>query len=210
MKKDRQGVALLATPWPASIEFSFLNLALDHRLASPRALAARLRTGRQHRIVGELLALRWQDIDWDARLIRVRRNFTRGEFGTPKSRRSSRAVPLATRLAEELRAHHDRNADDAPDQGLVFSHPATGRVLDPSKLRRRFVSYAAAAGVRPVRFHDLRHAAATFALSQGFTLEDVKQLLGHSSIVLTSNTYGHVLEQRQRQVALGIDAVLGG
>jgi hypothetical protein len=59
------------------------------------------------------------------------------------------------------------------------------------------------------RFHDLRHAAATFALSQGFTLEDVKQLLGHSSIVLTSNTYGHVLEQRQRQVARGMDAVLG-
>jgi 5'-nucleotidase len=49
-----------------------------------------------------------------------------------------------------------------------------------------------------------------FALSQGFTLEDVKQLLGHSSIVLTSNTYGHVLEQRQRQVAMGMDAVLGG
>jgi integrase len=60
------------------------------------------------------------------------------------------------------------------------------------------------------RFHDLRHAAATFALSQGFTLEDVKQLLGHSSIVLTSNTYGHVLEQRQRQAAKGMDAVLGG
>jgi integrase len=60
------------------------------------------------------------------------------------------------------------------------------------------------------RFHDLRHAAATFALSQGFTLEDVKQLLGHSSIVLTSNTHGHVLEQRQRQVARGMDAVLSG
>ena len=53
---------------------------------------------------GEVVALRWQDIDWSARLIRVRRNFTRGEFGTPKSRRSSRAVPLAARLADELSA----------------------------------------------------------------------------------------------------------
>jgi site-specific recombinase XerD len=57
---------------------------------------------------------------------------------------------------------------------------------------------------------DQGHAAATVLLAQGFTLEDVKNLLGHSSIVLTSNTYGHVLEQRQRQVARGMDAVLGG
>ena len=66
------------------------------------------------------------------------------------------------------------------------------------------------AGLPHSRFHDLRHAAATFLLAQGFTLEDVKNLLGHSSIVLTSNTYGHVLEQRQRQVAQGMDTVLGG
>ena len=59
------------------------------------------------------------------------------------------------------------------------------------------------------RFHDLRHAAATFLLAQGFTLEDVKTLLGHSSIVLTSNTNGHVLEQRQREVPAGMNAVLG-
>jgi integrase len=66
------------------------------------------------------------------------------------------------------------------------------------------------AGLPRSRFHDLRHAAATFALAQGFTLEDVKNLLGHSSITLTSNTYGHVLEQRQRQVARAMDAVLRG
>ena len=60
------------------------------------------------------------------------------------------------------------------------------------------------------RFHDLRHAAATFLLAQGFGLEDVKNLLGHSSITLTSNTYGHVLERRQQQVAAGMDAALGG
>ena len=60
------------------------------------------------------------------------------------------------------------------------------------------------------RFHDLRHSAATFLLSQGFGLEDVKNLLGHSTIVLTSNTYGHVLEQRQQEMARGMDAVLGG
>ncbi len=66
------------------------------------------------------------------------------------------------------------------------------------------------AGLPHHRCHDLRHSAATFLLAQGFTLEDVKNLLGHNSIVLTWNTYGHVFEQRQQQVALGMDAVLGG
>ena len=56
---------------------------------------------------GEVVAIRWQDIDWDTRVIRVRRNYTRGEFGTPKSRRSSRAVPLADRLVTELQTHYE-------------------------------------------------------------------------------------------------------
>jgi integrase len=61
-----------------------------------------------------------------------------------------------------------------------------------------------------VRFHALHHSAATFLLAQGMTVEDVGNQLGHSTIVLTSSTYGHVLEQRQRQVARAMDAVLGG
>ena len=64
------------------------------------------------------------------------------------------------------------------------------------------------AGLPRSRFHDLRHAAATFLLEQGMTLEDVKQLLGHSSITLTWHTSGPVLAQRQRQVARAMDAVL--
>jgi integrase len=75
---------------------------------------------------------------------------------------------------------------------------------------RAFQAALGRAGLPPSRFHDLRHAAATFLLAQGMTLEDVKQLLGHSSITLTSNTHGHVLEQRQRQVAQAMDTGLRG
>ena len=75
---------------------------------------------------GEVVAVRWQDIDWHARLIRVRRNFTRGQFGTPKSRRSSRAVPLAARLADELKAHYETTPSTG-DADLVFAHPETRR-----------------------------------------------------------------------------------
>src|SRR6476620_1074110 len=71
---------------------------------------------------GELLALRWQDIDWDAGVVRVRRNYTRGQFGPPKSRRSSRAVPLAQRVRDELELHHERSRFKAPAD-LVFPHP---------------------------------------------------------------------------------------
>ena len=115
---------------------------------------------------GEVVALRWQDIDWHVRLIRVRQNFTRGQFGTPKSRRSSRAVPLAPRLADELREHHDRTSYKQPAD-LVFAHPELGTVLDPSKLRKRFLACVRRANVRPVRFHDLRHTFGTQMAAAG-------------------------------------------
>jgi len=89
-------------------------------------------------------------------------------------------------------------------------HGAEQRVEEAARVTRSFALALERAGLPHIRFHDLRHAAATFLLAQGFTLEDVKNLLGHSSIVLTSNTYGHVLEQRQVQVAAGMDAALGG
>ena len=75
---------------------------------------------------------------------------------------------------------------------------------------RAFQAALERAGLPRCRFHDLRHAAATFLLAQGMTLEDVKNQLGHSSIVLTSSTSGHVLERRQREVAAAMDAALGG
>jgi integrase len=108
---------------------------------------------------GELLALRWSDVDWQARRIRVRRNLVRGEFGTPKSKRSSRSVLLADLVGGELdrlfqATLYQRDAD------LVFSHPHTGRPLDRSRLLKRFKAALGRARVREVRFHDLRHTLA--------------------------------------------------
>jgi integrase len=133
---------------------------------------------------GELLALRWQDIDWPARLIRVRRSFTRGEFGTPKSRRSSRAVPMADRLAEELERHCRRSRfQESAD--LVFPHPTLGTVLDPSKLRYRFTLAVQRAALRPVRFHDLRHTFGTRMAAAGAPLRAIQEWMGHRSYQTT-------------------------
>src|SRR5205807_2275887 len=115
------------------------------RFLDPAEVEALLRTvpdddfGRVQRVIyltavmsglrqGELLALQWRDIDWTAQRIRVRRNYVRGRFGTPKSQRGSRSVPLADRLGGELdllcRATAYKNDD------LVFAHPHTGRPMN--------------------------------------------------------------------------------
>jgi integrase len=129
---------------------------------------------------GELLALRWQDIDWTAGVIRVRRSYTRGQFGTPKSRRSSRAVPMADRVIGELDRHFQRTEFRADDD-LVFCHPELGTVLDPSKLRKRFIDAAARAGLRPVRFHDLRPTFGTRMAAAGAPLRAIQEWMGHRS-----------------------------
>jgi integrase len=85
-----------------------------------------------------------------------------------------------------------------------------GRPHHTATITRAFQDALDRTGLPHVRFHDLRHSAATFLLAQDMTLEDVKNQLGHSTIVLTSNTYGHVLAQRPREVARVMDAVLGG
>ncbi len=170
---------------------------------------------------GELLALRWQDVDLEGRkTLRVRHTLARVdgklELLEPKTDRSRRSVSLPEVVDTALRAHRTRQRMERlvagsrwQDTGHVFA-TTIGTPIEAARVTRSFALALERAGLPHVRFHDLRHAAATFLLAQGFTLEDVKNLLGHSSIVLTSNTYGHVLAGRQRQVARGMDAVLGG
>jgi integrase len=145
---------------------------------------------------GEVVAVRWQDIDWNARLIRVRRNFTRGQFGTPKSRRSSRVVPLAGRLADELNVHYETTPFNG-DADLVFAHPELGSVLDPSKLRKRFIASARRAGVRPVRFHDLRHTFGTQMAAAGAPLRAIQEWLGHADSRTTMIYADYALDPNQ-------------
>ena len=133
---------------------------------------------------GEVIAVRWMDIDWHSQVIRVRQNFTRGRFGSPKSKRSSRAVPLAPRLARELRGHYDQ-APFREDVDLVFAHPELGTVLNPSRLRKRFLSCVRRPGVRPVRFHDLRHTFGTQMAAAGAPLRAIQEWLGHADMRTT-------------------------
>jgi integrase len=134
---------------------------------------------------GELVALRWRDVDLSAQVVRVRRSFTRGEFGRPKSRRSARAVPLAERLAREIETYRGCTSFSADDD-LVFAHPATGRPYDASRLRKRFQAAAKRAGVRAIRFHDLRHTFGTQMAAAGAPLRAIQEWMGHGDYKTTS------------------------
>jgi integrase len=168
---------------------------------------------------GELVALRWRDIDWTAGVVRVRRNYTRGEWGTPKSRRSSRAVPLADRVAAELERHFQRSAYKADDE-LVFCHPHTGHPYDASKLRKRFYDAMVAAGMKEhcgrsggITFHSLRHTFGTRMAAVGVPMRTLQEWMGHRDFTTTlvyadfapDPTGGAAFAQR----AFGVRAGLG-
>ncbi len=133
---------------------------------------------------GELLALRWRDIDWVSLRVRVRRNFVRGEYGSPKSRRGTRSVPLAERVAAELDRHFQRSPYQQDDD-LVFCHPETGKPYDRSRLLKRFKAALRAAEVRGIRFHDLRHLFGTRMAAAGVPMRTLQEWLGHRDLKTT-------------------------
>jgi integrase len=139
----------------------------------------------------ELLGLRWRDIDWTTQRIRVRNTFVRGEYSSEgKSDLSTRrSVPLAGRLARELDRWSRRTAYDGEDD-LVFAHPQKGTPLDGSKLSKRFKAACVEAGVRPVRFHDLRHTFATRLAASGTPIRTIQEFLGHAD-GKTTQIYAH-------------------
>jgi integrase len=176
-----------------------LDAAAEDRLEALYILA--VHTGMRQ---GELLALRWQDVDMENAVVSVRRTLTRsggkvtfGELKTKKSRRSIRLAPQAT---EALRAHLERQLRDMEilgdryrDQGLVFTTD-TGAPINPSNLRQRsFAPLLKRVGLPHMRFHDLRHTCATLLLSRGVHPKFIQELLGHATIAITLDTYSHVM-----------------
>ena len=133
---------------------------------------------------GELVALRWQDVDWQAQRIRVRQNYTRGAFGTPKSRRSTRAIPMADEVAGALDRLFKSSRWQA-DGDLVFAHPVTGEVMAKSNISRRMAVALKAAGVDDHRFHDLRHTFGTRAAAAGVPMRTLQEWMGHRDIQTT-------------------------
>ena len=171
---------------------------------------------------GELLGLRWTDIELDgtARL-RVGRQLQRMrdgsglQFVTPKGGKG-RTIRLPIRTVEALKAHRARQAEEKlkagslyEDGGLVFA-TEVGTPLEPSNIdRRSFKPLLEKAGLPDMRFHDLRHTCATVLLSEGVNAKFVQELLGHADIKLTLGTYSHFLPSMGDQTAAAMENALG-
>jgi integrase len=138
--------------------------------------------------LGELLALRWRDVDFAKRIVHVRRNIVRGIEDTPKSHKV-RSVPLIDQAARALDRLSRREHFTGPDDHVFVND--VGDVLGQDLLRRRFTRALSAAGLEPMRLHDLRHSFGTLAV-QVFPLSDVKAYMGHAHIDTTMVYVHHV------------------
>jgi integrase len=134
---------------------------------------------------GELIALRWRDVDWTAARIRVRQNYVRGEFGTPKSKRSTRSVPMADEVGGALERLFKRSRFQG-DGDLVFAHPASGEPLPEANVTRRFRKALKAARLDSShRFHDLRHTFGTRMAAAGAPMRELQEWMGHRDLATT-------------------------
>src|SRR5437867_5466590 len=154
---------------------------------------------------GELLGLRWEDIDLEGHRIFVRRALWRGKFVTPKSRRSRRTIDLAPTLRAALAKFPSRFQG-----GLVFCSP-DGEPINPDTFAQRDWARALLrAEVRRLRFHDLRHTYASLLIAQGAHPKYIQTQLGHASIQTTLDRYGHLMPDAHAAEARKLDRLVFG
>jgi integrase len=168
---------------------------------------------------GELLALKWTDLDLDAGILSVCRSLSRGESSRlvesePKTQAGRRRIALPRSVVESLRRHKTRQLEYRlsvgpayHDQGIVFANDRGGHT-HPNSVTKRFHRLIDRAGVPRIRFHDLRHTCATLLLAEGVHPKIVQERLGHTDIAMTLNLYSHVTPDMQRQAADMLDAAL--
>lgn len=170
--------------------------------------------------LGEILGLKWSDVELDAGRLSIRRSLQRQRVGgltftEPKTAKSRRTVELSRTALAALREHRTRQLRERLAMGavwqdfdLVFTN-AIGGALDPGGVSTAFQVALSSAGLPKVRFHDLRHTAATLCLQAGVHIKLVSEMLGHSSVVITMDTYSHVVPTMHSAAPRAIDELLG-
>ena len=168
---------------------------------------------------GELLGLMWSDLDWGNGILQVQRQIQRSPghgltFVQPKSKASRRAIMLGANAIQKLRDQLDRiesyrsaAGTEWQENGLMF--PTTlGSSMHPTSMYKDFKRLLKKLGLPDIRFHDLRHTAATLMLHQGVHPKVVQERLGHADIGITLNVYSHVLPSMQADAAVKMDDIL--
>jgi integrase len=178
---------------------------------------------------GELLGLKWSDVDFASRTLRVNQTVQRIErvrtdddqgaktslqFVETKTDRSRRVLSLSDSLIKALRLHRARQSQerlaagsDWHDLGLVFA-TLNGTPIEKSNLYRHFKTILDDSKLPSIRFHDLRHSTASLLLAQGTSPRVIMDLLGHSKISTTMDTYAHVMPAMMQAAADSMDLIL--
>jgi integrase len=185
----------------------------DHAAALAALFVAAIGLGLRQ---GELLALRWEDVDLDRGIVMVRHTLRRGdrELAEPKTERSRRTLAMPSAVTAALRQHRRRQLEERlaagpawEDREFVFATPH-GRPLDGVNVAHDYQEALARAGLPRQRFHDLRHAYATLLLEDGVELAIISRALGHSVLSTTADVYGAWTRDMAGRVAASMDGVL--
>lgn len=160
----------------------------------------------------EILGLRWGDIDFESGRVFIRQVLQGGRFYEPKTDKSRRAVLIPPVLVESLKVHRTRQAVEleSNEHDLVFPNLA-GRPMSGLNVTRRILRPALRrAGLREVRFHDLRHSYISMLMNQGANIRFIQQQAGHSSAQITWDRYSHVYPETERAAVLQAESALFG
>lgn len=208
-RKDKQEIE------PLTIEElqKVLIAAKDTRLYD--LLVVEIYTGMRK---GEILGLQWENVDFEKKMLYVKKNLCRVKnkdstdkrktklvLMEPKTKKSVRAIPLTEEAIHILKIHRKRQNEEKMrfrdiyrDQGIVFAKP-DGGFEDPREILRSFHKILEEAGVRKCRFHDLRHTFASILLNEGESMKVIQELLGHSTITTTMDIYSHVAKETKEK-----------
>ncbi|MFC9202555.1 tyrosine-type recombinase/integrase [[Kitasatospora] papulosa] len=200
------------SPWSLDETLTFLAAARKDPLYAAFVLAITMGLRR-----GELVGLRWTDVDLDNRVLYVRQQTQRRRGvlydDDPKGRRR-RAVPLPAMCIAPLRWHRMRQvtakarAGESWQEGGHVFVTRTGRPVEPRNVYRSFTRVAESAGLRVIRLHDARHGCATILTAAGVAPRVVMEILGHSQISITMDVYTHVVQDTQREAISHMDRLL--
>lgn len=199
--------------WSPEDVGAFLAFAADDRLYALWHVAVMCGMRR-----GELIGLRWRDVDLSAGQLLVIQSVTVADrcrhIGAPKTKRGNRIVALDAGTVSVLRAHRRQQLEDRlawsrawQDTGLVFVCE-DGAMLNPDHVTRHFAALVSASGLPRITLHGLRHTCASLALAANVPVKVVSERLGPSTTTVTSNTYQHVLEAQARQAGDAIAAIV--
>ena len=207
-KRNKQEMKI----WNEEEVVRFLSAAQDERLFALFFLA--ISTGLRR---GELLGLKWSDVDFYRGVLSVRRTVQRTTNGLTvkewtKTDSGRRQVNISPSTMDVLRQHRKQQTEEMVKLGMrnvdfIFTN-TVGNLLEPRKVNHIFDRIIKKAEIPKIRFHDLRHTHATLLLKQGVHPKIVSERLGHASVNITLDTYSHVIPSLQKEAAAAIDQVL--